>query len=412
MSDVPSAPRRRDRRRFLQGAAAVGLGSVAMTSGLGAAGRPRVQKYVPLGKTGLEVSDIGFGSGGCKTPELVRYCYEAGINYFDTAEMYRTRFTGGEHVESLIGEALHDVRQKVVITSKMETEGDESVDVLMTRLEAALRRLRTDYIDVFLNHAVNDVARLEHAEWWEFVARAKQQGKIRFTGLSGHGGMLRACLDHALEHDLVEVVLVAYNFGSDPAFYEGFTKHFDLIANQEGLPERLERAHAKGVGVIAMKTLMGAKLNDLASYRWGGATMAQAAFRWVLSNPHVDSLVVSMKQPALVDEYLRASGQRGVGPEQARALRDFIAHQSGDYCRPACSACEQACPKGVPIADVLRQRMYARRYDEMEMARSGYARLAGGASPCLSCDGAPCASACPWSLPISELTRDTAGLLG
>jgi len=410
MSDRTSP--RRDRRRFLQGAAALGIGSLAAGPGLAAAARPRVRKYVPLGRTGLEISDIGFGSGGCKSAELVRYCYEAGVNYFDTAEMYRTRFGGGEHVESLIGEALHDVRKDVVITSKMETEGDEPVEVLMGRLEKALRRLRTDYIDVFLNHAVNDVERLRHEAWWEFVSRAREQGKIRFTGLSGHGGMLRACLDHALEHDLVQVILVAYNFGSDPKFYEGLTKHFDFIANQEGLPERLERAHAKGVGVVAMKTLMGAKLNDLSRYRWGGATMAQAAFRWVLSNPHVDSLVVSMKEPALVDEYLRASGQRGVGPEQARVLRDYLAHQTGDYCRPACDACESSCPHGVPVADVLRQRMYARRYDDPDKARDGYARLGAGASPCLSCDGAPCAGACPHGLSIAPLARDTAELLG
>ena len=60
----------------------------------------------------------------------------------------------------------------------------------MRALEGSLRRLRTDRIDIYFNHAVNDVARVQNPEWPEFVAKAKQQGKIRFTGVSGHGGRL------------------------------------------------------------------------------------------------------------------------------------------------------------------------------------------------------------------------------
>ena len=93
----------------------------------------------------------------------------------------------------------------------------------MRALEGSLRRLRTDRIDVYFNHAVNDVARMQNPEWPEFIARAKKQGKIRFTGMSGHGGRLAECLDYALDHDLVDVLLVAHNFGQDPAFYEKLT---------------------------------------------------------------------------------------------------------------------------------------------------------------------------------------------
>ena len=77
--------------------------------------------------------------------------------------------------------------------------------------------------------------------------------------MSGHGGHLIECLDAALDEDLVDVILVAYNFGQDPAFYERFTKSFDLVALQPDLPRVLAKAHSKGVGVVAMKTLMGAR---------------------------------------------------------------------------------------------------------------------------------------------------------
>lgn len=402
-----------NRRRFLEGTLAAGVGSVGLASGLQAAEKPSVQRYVPLGKTGLEISDIGFGSGGCRTADLVRYCYERGVNHFDTSTIYRSEgFFKGEFVENLIGEALQDVRDKVVITTKQMPEGDESVGKLMFYLNHSLKRLRTDYIDIYLNQAVNSIERLKQEAWWEFVDRAKQEGKIRFAGLSGHGGMLRACLDYAMENDLVQVILVAYNFGSDPKFYEGITRSLDLIATQEGLPERLARARKKGIGVITMKTLMGAELNDLTAYRWGGSTFAQGAFRWVLSDPNVDALVISMKDEKLVDQYLAVSGQRGLEPKHARALRNYVATRTADYCRPGCDACESSCPSRVPVSDVLRQRMYALRYGDEPLARSGYVRLGAGASPCLTCSGEPCASQCPYDLAIPVLTRDTARRLG
>jgi len=82
------------RRDFLR--AAAGLGATALVGGgsdtanAATSAAPRVQRYAKLGKTGLEISDIGFGSGGCRTADLVRYCYDQGINYFDTADMYRS----------------------------------------------------------------------------------------------------------------------------------------------------------------------------------------------------------------------------------------------------------------------------------------------------------------------------------
>ena len=125
-------------------------------------------------------------------------------------------------------------------------------------------------------------SRLQNPEWYEFAERAKRQGKIRATGMSGHAGRLIECLDYALEKGSVDVILVAHNFGQDPKFYQRFTRSFDFVARQPDLPRVLRQAKAKGVGVVAMKTLMGARLNDMRPFEKGGATFAQAAFRWVL----------------------------------------------------------------------------------------------------------------------------------
>ena len=256
--------------------------------------RAEVRRYVPLGRTGIQISDISFGASrlGAGEEAIVLHAFERGINYFDTAESY----SGGES-ERTIGNALHGKRDKVYITSKVEAGATERKEELMTTLESSLRRLRTDYVDVYFNHAVNDVRRLQNPEWYEFTARAKHQGKIRATGMSGHAGHLIECLDYALEKGSVDVILVAYNFGQDPAFYQRFTRSFDFVARQPDLPRVLRQAKAKGVGVIAMKTLMGARLNDMRPFEKDGATFAQAAFRWVLSNPDVDALIISMTTP-------------------------------------------------------------------------------------------------------------------
>ena len=398
-----------DRRRFL----GVGAGATAGLAGLGLgpgesrAAPPRIERHVTLGDTGLRVSDISFGSSRSADPALVRHAAARGVTYFDTAESYR-----GGRAEEAIGEALAGERDRYVIASKHKAWGGETRRQMMAALEGSLRRLRTDYVDIYFNHAVNDVRRLRNPEWAEFTDRAVRDGKIRFRGMSGHGGALVECLDYALDHDLADVVLVAYNFAQDMSFYEKLRARLHFVALQPELGRAIERASAKGVGVIAMKTLMGARINDMRPFESGGATFAQAAFRWVLSSPHVDGLVVSMTSTADVDEYVAASGSGPIGATDMTLLERYAALQGSRYCRHACNACEARCPAGVEVSEVLRTRMYDVDYRDPALARTDYAALGAGARACLSCDGAPCLDACPHGIPIPAFTRDAAARLG
>ena len=399
------------RRELLQRGVVATLGACAIGFGDGAAlaadTGPRVGRYRKLGRTGFEISDISIGTSRTARADVIRHAFDRGINYFDTAESYKR----GE-AERAIGEALHDKRDRVYIATKVVAKATDGRHKLMDRLDGSLRRLRTDYVDVYFNHAVNDVARLKNGEWYEFAERARKQGKIRFTGMSGHGGHLIECLDYAIDRNLVDVILVAYNFGQDPAFYERFTRAFDFIANQKGLPRVLANAREKGIGVIVMKTLMGGRLNDLRPYEWPGSTFAQAAVRWVLSSPYVDALVVSMMGPKMIDTFLRASGKAEVSARDRRLLKRYAQLNGATYCRPACDACAASCPYQVPIAEVLRTRMYAVDYQDRDLARSEYAALGAGATACVGCADQPCLGACPHGLDIPELTCSTARMLG
>ena len=393
-----------DRRRLL------GLGTAAAAAPLGlarAAARPQIRRYVTLGRTGLEVSEISFGSASSSDPDLVRYALERGVTFFDTAESYRFGWS-----EEAIGAGLKGMRDRVVLSSKTRVRADDRRAAMMAALEGSLKRLRTDYLDIYFNHAVNDVRRMQNPEWWEFTERARQEGKIRFRGMSGHGSRLAECLEHALEQDLVDVVLVAYSFGQDPAFYDRLRHTFHFVALQPELPQALEKAKARDVGVIAMKTLMGARLNDMRAYESEGYSFAQAAFRWVLSSPRVDAVLISMTSTAKIDEYVAASGAPAVRQGDLELLERYAALQSGSYCRHGCGACEGACPEGVDIAEVLRTRMYAVDYRDQALALEDYAKLGQGAGACLTCAHQACLGACPYGLPIPTLTRDAATRLG
>ena len=394
------------RRDFLRFSALVGVAPLAAGQAPPMTGE--VRNYVTLGRTGLEISDISFGSSRLRRggEDLVRHALDKGVNYFDTAEDY----TGGAS-ENVIGRALQGQRDKVVIASKTMAGARERQDSMMRSLETSLRRLHTDYIDVYFNHAVNNVARLENPEWHAFVERAKEQGKIRFTGMSGHGGRLIECLDYAFDRDMVDVVLVAYNFGQDPSFYANLTRSFDMVAVQPELPRALEKAKSKDVGVVVMKTLMGARLNDMRPFERGGATFAQAAFAWVLRDPNVDALIISMTTRERIDEFVGASGAQTLSSEDVALLERYAIENGMTYCRHACSDCESACPYGVAIPDVLRTRMYATDYGDPQFARAEYAKLEANASACLTCTGQPCAGACPHGIAIPSFTGATHRML-
>jgi uncharacterized protein len=400
----PNSEDRLGRRELLQRGALAGLGMSLLPLRASAQPAPRgagkVQRYVTLGRTGMQISDISFGGSrlGAGEGDIVRHALDRGINYFDIADSYR----GGDS-ETTVGEALRGKRDRVYLASKTYTGPGDRRDSMMRSLEQSLRRLRTDYVDVYFNHAVNDVERLKNPEWHEFTARAKQQGKIRFVGMSGHAGRLIECLDYALDTNGVDVILVAYNFGQDPAFHQGLTRSFDFIARQPDLPRVLQKAKSKGVGVIAMKTLMGARLNDMRPFEKGGATFAQAAFRWVLSGRNVDALIISMTSGSSIDEYLGASGWQSSVSEDLPLLRRYAQMNGASQCRHGCQDCLSACPYGVQIGEVLRTRMYAVDYGDMTLARSEYAMLPTGAAPCLSCAAQPCRNACSHGLPIARL---------
>jgi predicted aldo/keto reductase-like oxidoreductase len=355
----------------------------------------QVQRYRALGKTGIEMSDISFGGGGIGSPDVVARAVERGVNYFDTSPDYSR--TGSEQV---IGQALKPHRQKVFIASKFcSADGhlpkDTPVAQIITSVESSLRRLQTDYLDVCIIHECNDLGRLMAPTFHEAFDRLKEQGKVRFLGVSSHTPNLEQVMRHAVDSGRFQMLLVAYNFKNWP-----------------DLTNIFRDARARGVGVVAMKTLKGARATVLENFVAGKQAFSQAAFKWVLSNPHVSGLVVSINDFHQIDEYLYASGQKLTDADLA-LLEEYDQRIAHEYCRPGCGQCLDRCPNGVPVDDVFRYAMYSEDYGWQAQAKERYARIPvdHNASRCASCP-APCEAACPFEISIRRKLMRFDRLLG
>jgi aryl-alcohol dehydrogenase-like predicted oxidoreductase len=345
----------------------------------------RVRAYRPLGRTGFEISDISFGCSDLNDPRVAQRALERGINYFDTSPDYA-------HADSEIalGEGIRGFpRDRVFIASKFCTpkghlKSGTSVTGVIAAVEESLRRLGTDYLDLVHIHAVNSVDRLMDTSIHEAFDRLKEAGKVRFLGVSSHTADLERVMRHAVECGRFDVIMVAYNFKSWPELASIFRK-----------------AHQRGVGVVAMKTLKGAYHSKLADFTpTERESFAQAAFKWVLSNPSVSGLVISIGRFEQIDEYLYASGQ-AVTQQDLALLEKYDRLVAREYCRPGCGGCLGRCPHGVPIDDILRYEMYAENYGREKRAMLLYSRVPPErrADRCLACD-APCSGACEFGIPI------------
>ena len=125
----------------------------------------------------------------------------------------------------------------------------------------------------------------------------------------------------------------------------------------------------------------------------------------------VDALIITMTSEEKIDEFLGASGAQTVS-HKARQLLDQYAYLNGaNYCKHACNLCDGSCPYGVPIADVLRTRMYATDYEDIAFAQHEYSLLETNASACGTCSGAPCQNACPNGIAIADLCAPTHRML-
>jgi aryl-alcohol dehydrogenase-like predicted oxidoreductase len=269
----------------------------------------------PLGRTGVMVSALGMGGhhlGSLRTigeaANLVHEAIDGGINFFDNCWEYHNG-----RAEAWLGTALKGRRDRAFLMTKVCTHG-RGGELGMKMLEESLRRLQTDHLDLWQIHGVvydND-PELAYATGGiiEVLDKAKQQGKTRFVGFTGHK-------DPAIH---LKMLQLGYAFDTVQMPLNPFDWHF-FSFEQQVLPE----ANRRGIGVLGMKSFSGT--GDPIKR---GVVSAEQALRYAMSLP-VATTISGMDSADVLRQNLKvAQGFQPMSPEEMQAVRDQCKPHSGD----------------------------------------------------------------------------------
>jgi hypothetical protein len=369
------------RRNFLSAGLALPVAGLASTTSshtppaplpLRAAPTPGKITYRVLGKTRLKVCTVGYGCMITSDPTVITRAVEMGINYFDTCRSYQN----GQN-ERMVGAALGGKRKGVFLTSKCDQKTGAGI---LAELDTSLKELNTDYLDVWLLHGLGNPAQISD-ELVEAQRKAKQQGKVRFIGVSTH--TLPAIVDRVIETKL-EVVQAQYNFAS---------------AAEWG--PALDKLNQAGVGLVAMKVMARARGRDRGSAAPPRpANFAPAALKWAIKNPAIATTVPSMTDIDQLEQNFSVMAQQFTDVDQ-KILTARLEEISPYYCR-MCGQCDGQCPKGLPVGDMVRFVMYADGYGQFPLGREHFLRMSAEHQS-VRCDQCPtCVVRCPHGVTVAE----------
>jgi aryl-alcohol dehydrogenase-like predicted oxidoreductase len=269
----------------------------------------------PLGLTGVHVSALGLGGyhlGKIESERtavrLAHAAIDAGITFLDNAWEYHKGRS-----EQVMGKAIADRRDRVFLMTKMCTHGRDAREA-MRQLEQSLRRLKTDYLDLWQIHECaydNDPERhFARGGAVEALDRAKRQGKVRFVGFTGHKrpAIHLAMLEYEFSFDTCQLPLNCFD-----ATFRSF--------EHEVLPVLLRR----GIAPIGMKSLGG----DARQLKTKAIT-AEEGLRYAMSLPVATTVSGIDSMRVLKQNLAVASGFRPMSARAMAALRKRVADEAAD----------------------------------------------------------------------------------
>jgi uncharacterized protein len=382
------------RREFLAGAAGVGLaiGSARLLNipaVFAATTRSSTgMVFRTLGKTKQKVSVVSLGAMECTNPAVVHRALDYGVNYIDTAECYQ----GGNN-EKMVGQVLRTRRKEAFLATKWHTDGVSTTkQQLIGSAEASLSRLGISTIDLISIHGAESRQQLEQPAMREAFLELRRAGKVRFMGFSHHS-MNPVIIRQGIKAGWFDVIFLGYNFMASA----------DLKA-------AVAEAKRAGIGIVVMKSVAPSRNPRAREFFGDIKTSPQvAAIQWVINDPNVSTCNVGMTTFEQVDEGLKAVG-KPLRKAEAEALEQFAAASSSEYCR-LCAVCNNHCPQGIAVADIMRCSMYHENYGNAGLATATYAALPRKQqlAACTLCGA--CNSACPYGVAVTERLQRAATYL-
>ncbi len=394
-----TASQRFSRRSFLKGTVSGLAGASVMAAApAGAQGRSAATAPVSrspiirtLGNTGLKAPIVGMGVMNADNPSLVQRAFELGVRHFDTAAYYER----GRN-EAMVGSVLQDVggRKEAIIGTKIYVPHAErkmtdrqARDFYMMTAEQSLKRLRTDSIDILYSHSLNEKDWLAKPGILEALTTLKKQGKARAIGFSTHQNMTEM-IETAVGGLPYEVILTTFNYS---------------LAEEREFLAAADKAAAKGIGIIAMKTQCqqgwyreAIEQADKSMYQryYAGPLMNTALLKWALRQPVVSWAVPGYTNFQQIDEDWAAGLDIEYSPEERKFLEDRQVKLAMEAVCRNCGRCTALCPRSVDIAALIRVHMYAASYGNFTQARQVLAEIPAerGLEACGACE--TCVAAC------------------
>lgn len=336
-------------------------------------------RYTVFGRTGHTVSSLGFGAMNLpgvpfeQARDALNYALDQGITYIDTAAGYRNS-------EEIIGDSISRRRNEYFLATKTNKRDYESAKA---EIDRSLTRMKTDTIDLLQIHYVNTVQefKLAMAENGAYRAalEAKQEGKVRFIGITGH------------RPDLLTKWIA-------PGQFDQVLFHLSLV-QPFALDELVPMATRLNMGKVAMKPLSG-----------GFVQPVDKALRYTHSHD-IHTMISGMVSVEEVKQNIAAI-QSEIEAEEKRELESLAANLSTHHCR-RCNYC--SCPLEIPIPDIMISGVVRK---ELGLLPKGEAFFEKHKSKLLSCaDYEPCKEKplceqkCPYHLPMQRTMQETAAAL-
>lgn len=324
-------------------------------------------KQITLGTTGITVPQNAFGALPIQRVDMdtakniLRRAYDGGMRFFDTARAYSDS-------EEKLGNAFEGMRDKIYIASKTMGRTPEE---FRSQLETSLEMLKTDYIDIYQFHCVDQCYRPgDGTGMYECMLEAKEQGKIRHISVTAHKlNVAKECIESGLYETL-----------QYPLSYLSSEKELELV--------KMCREH--NMGYIAMKGLAGGLIRN-----------SRAAFAFMSQFDNVLPIWGIQKMEEL-EEWLSYMENT---PEPDNEIVEYIEKEkkelTGDFCR-GCGYC-MPCPAGIIINSCARMSLMVRRAPSASWLNEYWQENMKKIENCLHCN--QCMKKCPYELNTPELLK-------
>ncbi len=375
-----------------------------------------------LGKTGLMVSEIGFGGEWLErhpeeeSIEVLKYAGEKGINIIDC-------WMPDPKSRDIIGKAISGSREQWYIQGHIGSTWQNGQYVRTREMkyvkpafEDLLTRLQTDYVDLGMIHFVDSIKDWDHimqSAFIDYVYELKKAGKVRHIGMSSHNPQIAKL---AAESGFIEMILFSINPAFDmlPA-----SEDFDAMLAEKfdeklkGInPDRAELyslCEQRDVGITVMKGFAGGRLFDAKRSPFGVSLTSVQCIHYALTRPAVASILCGFDTKEQVDAAVAYEEASQEEKDYASVIANAPFHSYSGECT-YCGHCKP-CVAKLDIAMINKYYDLATMQPEMPATiKSHYMLLEHKASECVSCHA--CEKRCPFGVPIAERMKKTAKLFG